>query len=51
LGQYIETRDELAAEIQAWQEQRNAGTNAVNWQFTTANARIKLKKRYPEIVT
>ena len=51
LGQYFDTRDELAEEIQAWQEQRNAGTNAVNWQFTTANARIKLKKLYPEIVT
>ncbi len=51
LGQYFETRDELAAEIQIWQEQRNAGANAVNWQFTTANARIKLKKLYPEIIT
>lgn len=51
LGQYFETRNELAAEIQAWQEQRNAGANAVNWQFTTATARIKLKKLYPEIVT
>jgi transposase len=51
LGQYFETRDELAEEVHAWQEQRNAGANAVNWQFTTANARIKLKKLYPEIVT
>ncbi len=51
LGQYFETRYELAEEIQAWQEQRDAGANAVNWQFTTANARIKLKKLYPEIIT
>jgi transposase len=51
LGQYFETRDELAAEVQAWQEQRNVGANAVNWQFTTADARIKLKRLYPEIIT
>jgi len=51
LGQYFKTRDELAVEVQSWQEQRNAGSNAVNWQFTTADARIKLKKLYPEIIT
>jgi len=51
LGQYFETRDELAAEVQAWQEQRNVGASAVNWQFTTGDARIKLKRLYPEIIT
>jgi hypothetical protein len=51
LGQYFEIRDELAAEVQSWQEQRNAESNAVNWQFTTADARIKLKRLYPEIIT
>ena len=51
LGQYFETRDKLAEETQAWKEQRDTEANAVNWQFTTANARIKLKKLYPEIVT
>jgi hypothetical protein len=51
LGQYFKTRDELAVEVQSWQEQRNAGSNAVNWQFTTADARIKLKRLYPEIIT
>lgn len=51
LGQYFKTRDELAVEVQCWQEQRNAGSKAVNWQFTTANARIKLKRLYPEIIT
>jgi len=51
LGQYFETRDELAEDIQPWQEQRDAGANAVNWQFTTADARITLKKLYPKIET
>ena len=49
LGQYFETKDELTKEIQAWQEQRNAGANVVNWQFTAADARIKLKTLYPVI--
>ncbi len=51
LGQYFETQDELAKEIQAWQEQRNAGANAVDWQFSNDDARIKLKKLYPDILT
>ena len=50
LGQYFETRHELAEEIRVWQEQRNAGANTVNWQFTAADARIKLKHLYPEIL-
>ena len=49
LGQYFETKEELNKEIQAWQEQRNAGANGVNWQFTAADARIKLKTLYPVI--
>ena len=51
LGQYFENRSELAEEIHTWQEQRNAGANAVNWQFTSGDARIKLKKLYPEILS
>ena len=51
LGQYFETKDELSEEIHAWEEQRNAGARTVNWQFTTADARIKLKRLYPEILT
>ncbi len=51
LGQYFETRHELAEEIRIWQEQRNARVNTVNWQFTAADARIKLNHLYPEIST
>jgi len=32
-----------------WAESRNAKGAKVNWQFTTADARIKLKKLYPSI--
>lgn len=37
----------LAAEVAAWEEQRNQHASTVNWQFTTADARIKLRKLYP----
>ncbi len=36
-------------EVQAWVEQRNQDGSAVDWQFTTADARIKLKRLYPKL--
>jgi hypothetical protein len=39
----------LRQEVQAWEEARNAAVVKVDWQFTTADARIKLKKPYPTI--
>lgn len=33
--------------ITAWYEQRNAQATTVNWQFTTQDARIKLKRLCP----
>ncbi|MGK7873544.1 MAG: IS630 family transposase, partial [Xenococcaceae cyanobacterium] len=38
-------------EIAAWQEDRNQKSRSVNWRFTTADARIKLKRLYPSIQT
>ena len=37
----------LASEVTAWQERRNAAGGAVDWRFTTDDARIKLKRLYP----
>ena len=37
----------LVAEIDAWQAQRNNQVSKVRWQFTTADARIKLRRLYP----
>ncbi len=34
-------------EVRAWQEARNTKTVTVDWRFTTADARIKLKHLYP----
>jgi len=39
----------LAREVAAWQERRNAVTCTVDWRFTTADARIKLKRLYPSL--
>jgi DDE superfamily endonuclease len=41
----------LRCEIRAWTQQRNDGSKRVDWQFTTADARIKLKRLYPIIQT
>ena len=37
----------LTSEVAAWEETRNATATAVNWRFTTPDARIKLKRLYP----
>jgi hypothetical protein len=39
----------LRREISAWETQRNDAASTVNWRFTTADARIKLKRLYPSI--
>jgi len=41
----------LAAEVAAWQAERNAAGVKADWQFTTADARTKLKKLYPVLPT
>jgi hypothetical protein len=38
----------LASQIKAWNEARNKEASKVNWQFTTADARIKLRHLYPQ---
>ena len=37
----------LTSEVTAWQRARNAAQVKVDWQFTTADARVKLKRLYP----
>jgi hypothetical protein len=39
----------LTDEVQAWQQQRNDEVVKVLWQFTTTDARTKLKHLYPKI--
>lgn len=39
----------LMTEVAAWAARRNATAGSINWRFTTADARIKLKKLYPSV--
>lgn len=47
LDRRIDDREWMAREVAAWQTARNASQARINWQFKTANARIKLKRLYP----
>jgi len=38
----------LKNELAAWQQERNQEHAKVKWQFTTADARIKLHHLYPQ---
>jgi hypothetical protein len=48
LGRRIGTMAELRAEVEAWQDERNERAVEINWQFTTADARTKLRHLYPQ---
>jgi len=37
-------------ELEAWSKARNAAPSPVDWQFTTADARIKLRRLYPHTI-
>jgi hypothetical protein len=39
----------LRREVAAWEDARNAAVVKVEWHFTTADARVRLKKLYPTI--
>lgn len=49
LNRRIPDRDTLERETTAWYTQRNQAQKSVDWQFTTADARIRLKRLYPQI--
>ncbi len=49
LNRRLPDRETLRREVDAWQERRNREAVRVDWGFTTADARIKLKSLYPSI--
>jgi hypothetical protein len=49
LNRRIPDRETLEREVAAWEAERNALGGAVNWRFTTEDARVKLKRLYPSI--
>ncbi len=49
LNRRIGSAEELRAETAAWQAERNQSASKVRWQFTTADARRKLRRLYPQL--
>ena len=49
LDRRIPDKATLEAEVAAWEAQRNQQKSTVDWQFSCADARIKLKQLYPSI--
>ena len=49
LDRRIPDRQTLGREVAAWEAERNSLGGKVDWRFTTADARIKLKRLYPSI--
>ncbi len=49
LDRRIPNKQTLIDEIAAWENDRNANHAKADWQFTTADARIKLKNLYSSI--
>lgn len=49
LDDRIPDEDTLRREIAAWETDRNERRVTVNWRFGTENARVKLKRLYPDI--
>lgn len=47
----VASRAEFEQQVAAWLNQRNDKLAKVDWQFTTADARIKLKRLYPSTIT
>jgi len=47
LDRRVQDKQTLAREINAWESMRNTAAVKADWQFTTADARIKLRKLYP----
>ena len=47
LSRHIHAIDKMKKEVDAWQNCRNNENKKINWQFTTKDARVKLKKLYP----
>lgn len=49
LNRRIDNIETVKEEVEAWCEHRNNMKAKINWQFTTKDARIKLKTLYPKL--
>ncbi len=49
LDRRVPDKDTLTKEVAAWHNERNKTHAKADWQFTTADARVKLKRLYPTL--
>ena len=49
LADRIENKATLITEVSAWNKERNDSQAKAHWQFTTEDARVKLRRLYPTI--
>jgi hypothetical protein len=49
LNRRIPDQQVLKEEVEAWEADRNRKHAKADWQFTTADARVKLKRLYPAL--
>jgi len=49
LDRRMDSQEFLCREVTTWEHDRNTSKCTIDWQFTTADARIKLKRLYPSI--
>lgn len=50
LSRRLPDRQTVTKEVKAWVAVRNQQTKPVDWRFTTTDARIKLKRLYPQLL-
>lgn len=51
LDRWIPTKQDLQHEVEAWENNRNDPTKGVDWQFTAEDARVKLRRLYPQVLS
>ena len=49
LGERIGDEPTLRKNVSVWNEDRNNRGKKIDWQFKTADARVKLRRLYPQI--
>lgn len=51
LDKRFATKEEVKLQVESWANNRNSKQKGVDWQFKTKDARIKLKRLYPTVLT
>jgi transposase len=49
LDRRIASMEQLTTEVAAWEQQRNSAAARIKWMFTTAKARAKMGRAYPQL--